>query len=219
MFFKSCLRYYSYHVWLKIGAGSVEDAEKNYLPFIDLHLKLTMDLVKQLPDHVKLHIFSTDYVVDSEIRSLYALSKKQMEDTLLFIKRPNTYIYRVGTLYGEWKKCFPSKLLHNASNKNLINLPVNRVKPTATKWLAKILVDLQFTSKYDHLKPFTILDVAPKGDISIYELGKLLLPYYVTSTYKYDLKRPSECKLNSFFEDSWEDIWHQNNIWTKDETK
>jgi len=201
------------HVWVTVGAGSVEQAKANYLPFIDLHIKLPIELAQNLNDMTYLHVFSTDYVLDKRLdnwpmnRSLYALSKDSMEEALTFMDRPKTCVYRVGSLYGTHKpnKCFPYKLKKN-SLKNEPTLPINFVTPTPTDWLASVLIsNLPFAQN-----SMAIFNVAPEGCVSVVEWGSLILDKKIKES-GIDISRPANseigCDLPHQIKNTWLDLW------------
>ena len=203
------------HVWVTIGAGSVEQAIANYLPFIDLHIRLPIELAQTLNSHITLHTFSTDYVIDNPVKSLYALSKLTMEQTLTLINRPKTYIYRVGSLYGTYKphKSFPYKLkkawIEKAGD---IKLPLNKVTPTPTDWLADILIENLEKHEATNNPLHRIYNVAPLGCCSIKEWGELILNKKVEPK-DFDTSRPENsnigCNLPIHTDLSWLDLWKE----------
>ena len=199
------------HVWLTVGAGSVEQAKTNYLPFIDLHIKLPVELAQNLNSRSSLHIFSTDYVIDHRGKSLYALSKKTMEEAIILINRQNTYIYRIGSLYGTHKpsKCFPYKLKKN-SLKNEPTLPKNLITPTPTDWLAELLIN-----NLEVLPTQTsIFHAAPQGNVSVKVWGEMILKKEIMPIdYDIDPSRPTHsclgCDLPVKELSSWLVLWQE----------
>lgn len=160
------------HVWTTVGAGSVEQANTNFVPFSDLHIRLPMELAQSLNAGITLHLFSTDYCA-VPAQSLYALSKQCMEEAVQMTGRAKTYIYRVGSLYGTNRpqKCFPYKIKKASLNKK-IKLPLNCVSPTPVDWLAKTLVDAIDT---DTFKPLSPTLVCPKDCVTVKGWGELIL--------------------------------------------
>lgn len=206
--------YFPDHVWVTVGAGSVEQAKVDYRPFVDLHVRLPMELSQTLNSSVTLHLFSTDYcnVVNSLIdpQSLYALSKSWMEQAIVLQKRPKTFIYRIGSLYGAFKpfKCFPAKLKRNAANRS-IALPPNRICPTPVDWLAAILVDpilIGVVSRH------SLLSVSPSGSTTVKEWGELILGREVEMA-EIDASRPSDSTVTSwpslFGMPDWLELWKE----------
>jgi len=225
------------HVWVTIGAGSVDEAIKDYTAFSDLHVRLVMELAQKLPSQIKLHVFSSDYVAnesepgDPKIAveaplSLYAYSKLHMEQLLLKQNRPNTYIYRVGSLYGirKPKNCFPYKLLKNNPDPCSLTIPLNKVTPTSTRWLATILLE-----NYKHLpaKKTVVYHVAPKGNTHLHEWAQLILGKgYDVVPGGEDPNRPRVSELGCTlpdpyrFEETWKTLWDESweenvKIWKK----
>jgi hypothetical protein len=204
------------HVWVTVGAGSVEQAKANFIPFIDLHIKLPLELAQNLHSSTTLHTFSTDYVEDDEkTKSLYALSKDTMEQALFLAQRPKTFIYRIGSLYGTHKpqKCFPYKLKKN-SLKNEIVLPTNQIIPTPTDWLAATLLNNLDITPYQSTK---LYNVAPSGCATVADWGTLILGKAVISS-GLDNSRPScsglVCDLPIKDSSTWLDLWKEReNEW------
>ena len=198
------------HIWVTVGAGSVEQAKANYTPFIDLHIKLPTELTQHLTPHTSLHLFSTDYVVDRRGKSLYALSKKTMEEAITLINRPLTYIYRIGSLYGTHKpeNCFPYKLKKN-SLKNTPTLPLNYITPTPADWVATTLLD-----NLEELPPETsIFNVAPQENCTVQYWGWRILGKHLShpDNNSLDPSRPAQsnigCNLPVTDSFSWLDLW------------
>lgn len=187
--------YHPDHVWITVGAGSIEQAQKDYLPFLDLHVKLPMELVQQLPASVTLHLFSTDYCF-GDIKSLYALSKKHMEDAVVMTGRERTYIYRVGSLYGFTKPevCFPYKL-KKVSLTNKIILPLNCISPTPVDWLAKVLIK-SITNTELKVLPLCPTFISPRECTTTKMWGEMILGLDVGQggdRKGFDRSRPTIC--------------------------
>ena len=212
---KDICKYNPTHVWCTVGAGSVDQAKQNYIPFIDLHIKLPMELIQNLKEDVVLHFFSTEYC-STKPQSLYALSKTCMEESVRMTGRPNTYIYRIGSLYGTHKPktCFPYKLKANAGDKSLladISLPSNCVSPTPVDWLAETL--LEMLEKYKH-KTLNPIRVHPNGCCTVKEWGELILGREVIAGDK-DPLRPLECvHMNQGSGiPTWLELWDERKNW------
>ena len=218
---ETLLDYRPDHVWVAVGAGSIGEAQKNYAPFADLHIRLVIELAQKLPPNVTLHTFSTDFLLDGPPKSLYALSKLHMEETLKMMNRPNTFIYRVGYLYGSWKpqKCFPYELKRRNPRPTTLTIPSNRVVPTPTDWVAKQLVHWLSDSGCE--AP-TILNIFPNGTVPRYEWAqKILGDRYTIAAGDLDATRPDHndslgCDLAlAKNTPSWEDLWNEHsNAWT-----
>ena len=208
------------HVWVAIGAGSVEGAVKDFTPYADLHIRLVMELAQKLPPHVWLHTFSTNYVLESAMLSLYAFSKHTMEKLLTIMDRPKTRAYRVQSLYG-WErlsKCFPVKvLMQNQSKKGKIPFPTNPVTPTPTAWLAEQLI--QPSDWGNDNSGFHIRTVVPGGSVPTHEWAQLILgDGYKVVADGLDPYRPclENCNCAGYEEvntDHWRDLWDKH--WVK----
>ena len=197
------------HVWVTVGAGSVEQSHTDYKSFVDLHIRLPMELAQTLNSCVNLHLFSTDYC-NVTPQSLYALSKKHMEESVILMERPRTFIYRVGSLYGTAKpqKCFPYKLKKNATNKK-IALPPNCVCPTPADWLAQeLMAPILELEQFKELTPITI---APGGCVTVKEWGEMILGEEVDMAAM-DKLRPMECTHTKWRPAPiWLELWKERN--------
>jgi len=193
------------HVWVTVGAGSIEQARSNFNPFADLHIRLPVELAQTLNNNVTLHVFSTDYVIQAN--NLYALSKIFMENALNVINRPKTYIYRVGSLYGTYKphKCFPYKLKKNSLTNEKISLPSNHICPTPTDWIAKTILNMD----KEFFRTYTI---APRGEVSVKEWGEIILKRPLDCN-GIDKSRPDEVTYAvcppSVQSPTWLDLWQE----------
>lgn len=206
------------HVWCTVGAGSVEQAKVNFVPFVNLHIRLPMELAQTINANVTLHFFSTNYVADNQSKSLYQLSKQTMEQAILLLNRPKTYVYRIGSLYGFHKphKCFPYKIRKNCKEhlkKGISDLvlPENFVTPTPTDWLADILVE-----NLDlHTKASALYNVAPLDSCKIADWATLVLQNQQISIHEKetDTERPYypniECDLHMSNTPSWLTLWKE----------
>lgn len=199
------------HVWVTVGAGSVDQAKKDYTTFSDLHIRLPAEMAQKLDPKVYLHLFSSDYVT-APTSSLYALSKFHMEQTLKLMNRPRTYIYRVGSLYGKHKPetCFPYKLKQNYLKNKDIKLPLNRVCPTPTDWLAQVLYNKSFYLDNE----FKIIPVCPTGSTTVKAWGELILGVDISGNF-FDENRPVDfgLELPEYLPcPSWLELWNANKI-------
>lgn len=200
------------HVWLPIGAGSVEGAKKDFTTYADLHIRLVMELAQKLPSRVWLHTFSSNYVT-SPTESLYSYSKYTMEGLLGILLRERTRIYRVQSLYGWDKplKCFPFRLIKNHPKPDRITLPVNLVVPTPTQWLAEVLLHnlpLLMDTKY-HVD----YNVAPEGAVPVFEWAQLILGNeYEVVANGIDTERPEQAKPGCDFMKApdWRELWDKH---------
>ena len=197
------------HVWCTVGAGSVEQAVANYIPFADLHVRLPMELVQGLNDRVSLHFFSTDYCC-VQPQSLYALSKFHMEQLVTMTRRPKTYVYRVGSLYGnhKLKNTFPYKLKANAAAGRQISLPTNCISPTPVDWLADTLLTM-LDHEYASNKPFLI---HPDTCCTVKEWGELILKRDVEAREP-DTSRPLDCTHLFAHRPTWKELWLEREHW------
>lgn len=170
-------------VWNTIGAGSVPEAKENFEKVLNVHVALVSLLTRILPKDVMMINFSTNYVVDPEHLqdntrsaplpdSLYALSKKMMEDFVILQDRSNVHCIRVANLYGIHKptKTFPGKILENSYR--ITSLPPNMLTPTPTEWLARKCLDHAGDIRDSE---YPIHHLAPVGEISAVEFGKKIL--------------------------------------------
>lgn len=217
-------------LWVSVGGGSVPDCKighPNHPHSVYLNTILPVSLNRDLPEKIKIVFFSTDYVaneieVDNPKRickkplSEYAKQKMDMENQIMVENKPNRAIVRVASLYGIHKpqKTFPGKMLLNFALKNdKINLPINRVCPTATRWLAFCL--------FQNLKNLFSRETnrhhcAAQGHVSVKDWGKIILKGYrcdadfVQSYPSFvDDERPPLSDLGCSFATSphWADLW------------
>lgn len=205
------------HIWCTIGAGSVDEANKDFVPFVDLHVKLPIALTQAIKEkETRLHLFSTDYLCEYEnekSRSLYALSKKMMEDAVMYLPnelKDRIHIWRVGSLYGKHKplKTFPGKIMKALKEiKKPISLPENGCFPTPTAWLAKRLLDLKDSrSMYNHY-----FWLGPKTKTSSYDWAVEMFGEKKFSGKRVDHDRPFSFNYNFDSEDepTWLDLWNE----------
>lgn len=200
-------------IWVALGAGSVGG---NFTTQLQCHLNLIVELVEACPN-AKIIAFSTSFICDEEDpsnprkqgkpKSLYAFSKKLLEDYAVFTNNPNLRVIRVTNLYGHHKfeNTFPGRLLPERNNLKV--LPTNLVTPTPTDDLADKLVthlDDIFNSEYP------ILNAAPKGSVTVADWGRLIIPNVQDG--QLDPLRPKTCEIGSFFEwENWKTLWLKNN--------
>lgn len=176
------------YVWCCIGGGSVNEAKSDFARVLQAHLNIPLEFAMFLPEKTRLVAFSTDYVADEEdpsnpqkrtaqCKSLYARTKLLMEETLSQL--PNSgqiRIVRVGSLYGRNfpKKSFPGRLMGRfIENGAGIKLPMNRVTPTSTEWIADTLhrhLDGLFEA------PGVVHHLAPRGNWTVADWGRRVLP-------------------------------------------
>jgi len=182
-------------VWCAVGSGSVERAEINYEYALQMNVMLPLHLMDVLNEDTRLILFTSDYAMTSvdHIRSLYALSKKHMEDMVHLSRRGNTRMYRVGSLYGNHKpvETFPGKVMSNARKLNhgqRLNVPMNPCHPTPTDWLAKQLVDHQ-----DRIwMGSAVCDVFPRGLPMLADWAGDVIGHHLVQLVDKDPKRPSD---------------------------
>jgi dTDP-4-dehydrorhamnose reductase len=194
------------HVWVTVGAGSVEQALSDYRPFADLHIRLPLELAQTLNSHVTLHLFSTDYC-EVDPQSLYALSKKHMEDLIVMLGREKTFIYRVGSLYGTFKpqKCFPYKLKRNFVAGKVTKLPTNFICPTPVDWLAEELL----SGAWD--EELCTVRVKPNGMTTVLEWGEMILERKLEAATA-DLTRPVSVVDVEMPTPSWLELWRAREV-------
>ena len=217
-------------LWLSVGGGSVPDCKvghPNHPHSVFLNTILPVSLNRDLPESMKIIFFSTDYVagegdpnnrnlVVKKPRSEYAKQKIDMERQIITENKPNRTIVRVSSLYGIHKpeKTFPGKILKNFAHSNIkINLPLNRVSPTPTRWLAFCLnknLD-KFVSRETERQ-----HCAASGNISVKDWGKVILKnhrshedFVHSSPVFIDDERPPVSDLGCSFDlaPHWSDLW------------
>lgn len=201
-------------IWNTIGAGSVEQSERDLVPFIDLHVRLVADLTK----HAECPVinFSSDYAASesqpsnpkaSGFKSRYAMTKNMMENVILFSGRKDVKAIRVSSLYGKHKpaKTYPVKI----KNRENLAFSLNECTPTPTAWLAKELVNnLPAIFSQD----WPIVHFAPAGRTSYADWASLILGEAEVKEFKIDNSRPVVSNLgNSILPKetlaNWKDLW------------
>lgn len=130
-------------IWNTLGHGGPSPDFERGTEQLDLHFKFPVMLRKANPQ-TKLILFSTHYLNHDPkgVRSVYATSKLLMEKA--FEKDKGAFIARIGSLYGKPKPltCLPGKIVGQMlAGKTLFEKAAeNRVSPTPTAWLARMLV-------------------------------------------------------------------------------
>jgi dTDP-4-dehydrorhamnose reductase len=218
-------------IWYCVGGGSVPDCKPgnpNYARSRLLNAEIPLVIAKMARRQAKLIVFSTDYSADEtdpsnplkinpRIKSEYSAQKVEMEKKFLnYPQRPGTTVVRVGSLYGAHKpdKTFPGKILKSfGHNTAPISLPNNLVTPTPTRWVASELVrNLSSLAPPDRL---TVEHVAPEGNVSVRQWGKMVLDGlrndrdFVDSHYV-DHERPAISALGCTLPTTvptWRDLW------------
>lgn len=209
------------YIWVTAGAGSVEAVKQEFARAMDTHVNMPVELVLKMPPSVKICLFSTDYVAsydepqnpykqNNELKSLYALTKKTMEDAIKLIKRPNTCVVRIGSLYGSHypQKTFPGKLKTRYPVACDVSLPSNYICPTPTQWIAEVLLrnlDKMFLSTHPSFH-----HCGPSNGCMVINWGqKILGKDYKISNKGFDETRPSATQLGCTLEKAptWDELW------------
>lgn len=214
------------HVWVTAGYGSVFECAANFTGALATHTAMPIELARNLPEKIKVGLFSTDYVADPyfpdqeqafdpEPKTFYALSKLWMEHAAQMLERPNLSVFRICSLYGQHypEKTFPGKLLARYSRPGSFSLPENEVCPTPTWWIAQTLVSELDVAFIDEPK---IYHLAPSGSTTTLEWGRRIMgPEYEISSSGLDPLRPFKSGLRSSFEIApinWLHLWEQSKI-------
>lgn len=217
-------------VWYCIGGGSVEEAKQEH-PLANESWRFNLNIPTLLNElvkpHVKLIVFSTDYVADEDrpkstfvrgkIRSTYAQLKSLMEQKIIYSGRPGTSIIRVGSLYGRHKpeRTFPGKILSRfAEGTEVLKFPSNIVVPTPTEWLANMLIGRMEELFYNSNHCPAVEHCAPSGGVSVKDWAKFVLRGYrgdeaFTRSEFYDEERPLFSNLGCSFSDCTMPHWYQ----------
>lgn len=214
-------------IWVTAGKGSVESAKDpwNLEDSLKTHTFLPISMALALPKEIRLVFFSSDYVADEadttctaksnpRPRSLYACTKMWMEQGITMMKRPNTAIVRVGTLYGHHfpERCFPGKLKLNYPRPGEVFLPQNLVTPTPTWWAARMLV--QNAGKLFSDQGTLVHHLAPIGNIPVVNWGRKILGQgYEVFSKGFDASRPHYSNLGCSLgkpNTTWEKLWEQH---------
>lgn len=216
------------HVWITAGFGSVGECKIDFSGALRTHVGMPTEMLEWLDPSVHIAAFSTDYAANEDYPdepgcsvekplSLYAMSKRMMEQAFEFKNRPLSTVIRVGSLYGSEfaYKTFPGKVRLNHPEPGLVRLPVNVVTPTPTKWLAEVL-----TNRMDEIfsaGATTRHHLAPHGGVSLLCWGEMILGSgYQFESKGLDENRPARSRLGfslpGNFQFDWEDLWAKYSI-------
>lgn len=218
-------------IWCCVGAGSVDGAKEDFNRYIDLHVGLPSLLIQNAPPKTHLIFFSTDYVASEMLssdpdratiapKSLYAYSKLWMEQLIIASARPRTVAIRVGTLYGNHRpeRTFPGKLKATAHDLTPLEIPINRVTPTPTWWLAEILAERwQDLFAQDRLP---IHHLAPTGNVSTMSWARMFMPdKFKIKPAGTDPERPGVsylgCTIPGYCAPTWDYFWNDERNYLK----
>lgn len=211
-------------VWNTIGAGSVPEAKKDFEKVLNVHVALVSLLSRLLPENTTLINFSSNYVADPDDltnpqksanlpNSLYALSKKMMEEFVLLQENPDVHCIRVANLYGIHKplRTFPGKILENSYK--ITSLPPNYLTPTPTEWLSK-----QCINNIEKIRKssYPIHHLAPIGEISAKGFGEMILNRKLEET-EVDSNRPMHSAIHNSFgiNDDIISCWEKSSFYEK----
>lgn len=209
-------------VWNTVGAGSINEAKQDFKKTLDAHVGLVVELIEKLPDNATLINFSSNYVADEEwsvgnpnhrkarCESLYALSKKMMEEVVITHSKENVYALRVANLYGNHKpeKTFPFKIWENRDK--IQTLPPNYMCPTPTDWLARHCINTVLPNLNSEQK---VYNLAPQGQITVKDFAEMIAGKRYKWGHK-DLERPFYSNIGNCFdiEDSWLTLWKESKL-------
>lgn len=224
------------YIWVTAGAGSIESAKKNFRDTLDTHVLMPAELMKEFANtHVGICFFSSDYAANetepsnpelgiADPKSLYALSKSMLEKAVKIENRPFTSVVRVGTIYGDkyYDRCLPGKLHARYPSPCTLDLPMNRVTPTPSFWIADML--LKHRDKLFNPQKATLHHLAPHGGISVHAWGqKILGDEFKVNSKGFDNDRPLcsnlGCSLDPNVPDwteLWNSPWYANNAPARD---
>lgn len=216
-------------IWVCVGQGSIAEADKDRHEAEEIYVKAPMALLERLANPEALVIFfSTDYAADEALpnradrfnpapKSLYAALRCTFERDLARLNRDRTVVIRVGSLYGLHKphRTLPGRLLANLGfAEGKIDLPLNMITPTPTRWLAATLVE-NFDSLHTR-RGVVFHHLAPAGAVSVRDLGRFVLaglrePKDYDKRERYDESRPRisnlGCSLKGVHVPHWYDLW------------
>lgn len=197
-------------VWNAIGMGSIVEANKDFGPSLDAHLRLPAELEQSLDEGVTIVNFSSDYASQPEL-SRYAFSKAIMEDYINKFARPKTFCIRVANLYGSHRPegTLPYKLLHNQDK--IDSLPENIIAPTPTEWLSARLMEIDWEELESKSQDTRVWHLAPIG-ISVREFGELLFGRKLGSS-GFDRSRPMNYYMGSDFGKAYvNQLWENSDL-------
>lgn len=201
-------------VWLAQGGMSVGDCKRDYDKAYQTFVHMPSLWLMNAPPQVKLVFFSSDYAYEPNL-SKYAELKATMDIMVADTNRGNTALIQVCSLYGEHypERSFPGRIINACINQKEISLPMNKTTPTPTDFVAENLVR-QFPKLFDDQQTLK-LNMAPKGSISSYGWGQLILQDFRKVVPKdYDEERPKISHLdNSECPYTWHHLWNQRSHW------
>lgn len=178
------------HIWVCVGSDMSIP-----LKAWDLNIRLPLELMQDANKYTHLHFFSSILIVDKQLSHI----KKHMEEIIFEMKRPNTHIYRVSHLYGNYKpqRCLPYRILKNIEKRS-----EKRIIPTPTDWLANILIDklqYQFSDR-------TLYAAIPKDFNTISEIYEIMQDKDVKPEENDYFNKSS---VVSALAPSWLDLWKE----------
>lgn len=207
-------------VWCCVGFGGVAETSSDYTRAITAHVGLAVDCMMRFPEETKLVFFSSDHAANERNpgnpklhsmspKSLFALSKLQLEEAFGFLNRPNTTIVRLSSIYGGGRpsRTFPGRLIAQYAKPCEIPLPSNLCTPTPTDWLAETM--LRRLDKLVGEEP-KVVHLAPSGHVSYAQWGRLIMgPKFDVKERGLDESRPAApllgCSIGPV--PSWKDLW------------
>lgn len=211
------------YVWITAGFGSVEQCKKNPNGAFDTHIGLPLSIIKALPE-ARVGLFSTDYAADEtdmsnankltrHPKSIYALSKMCMENSVKLLNRPNVSVFRVSSLYGRHfpERTFPGKILQRFTTPCEVTLPQNFISPTSTAWIAEAIMS-SLPMLFSPVMPL-FHNCSATGGTTVMNFGRKILGDKFTFNSKgMDWERPAYSNIECSFTQgpNWEKMWEAN---------
>lgn len=199
-------------IWNTVGNGSVGS---DFNTSLEAHVQLAQYLVDNVPEYTTVINFSSNYVAEENLsnissmrttrpRSLYALSKKMMEECLIVNGKNNHKAIRIANLYGPHfpERGLPHRLIKNQPSQ----LATNEVIPTPTGWLA-----LKLFEKLDQIRESdTVTSLAPRRSLPLNEFANLI--GLNTQPYGIDHCRPLLSNIGNDYniDDTVEKCWYES---------
>jgi len=182
-----------------VGGKQSDDSETLW----NINITFNHSLLKTYPN-IPIIAFSSNSALEP-YRSHYGSIKKSLES--LTSLHENFYVVRVSGLYGSHfpLRTFPGKLKNNYPKPTKLTLPLNKIQPTPTRWLAEKLITSDFTSN--------LTSIAPQGGISYCDWGKIILgEKYDITDRGYEPAYVSDILLSSTYAETWGELWKKYRI-------
>lgn len=191
------------HIWVCLGSTST-----NLVQTWDVNVRLALELLQKSHPKTTLHFFSTTMHIDTKLFHV----KRHLEEIVFETGRPNTNIYRVSHIYGNYK---PQKSLPYLIHKNKITSRKRLICPTPADWLAETLLGSFNDFSVVKEKPIAQYLVTPRLSVQFDDFVRLVNDDTAEIEMKESATGKTEYKL-SCNNKSWLALWQeQKHLWGK----